>query len=234
MVFGTEVRALVLVALPCLAALAQEGKDIDSAIRIVLGQTIQDIVDSALRPRFVYMIGLARGQEVTVTASPRNEQHVFFMSLDLLGPGSRSLADSRNLAQGSRTAGTVKITYTVATGGDYFVSLGIGTPGVAFTLTTQARGIPVDAPPPAIKECVTGDVATLTYSLLSASINLIDEAEIGTARMCSTCSFKVPLYPNFVDKLYTAYQLQAPVEVCFDDGGQLVRLKLQKPPAVVR
>jgi hypothetical protein len=230
MASGTLVRLVVLATLSCLAAFAQAGRDIDSAIRLILGQTFTDIGDSTLRPQFVFVIGLARGQEFTATVRFRDNQQWRF-GLSLLAPDKHSV-----LARAcARTSGCPdKITYIVPETGDYFLVLEIGERGAPFTFQTEARGIPLDAPPPAIKECVTGEVTALTYSLLSASINLVDDAEIGTTRMCATCPLKVPVYPNLVEKLYTAYQLQASVEACFDDGGQLVRLKLQKPPAVVR
>lgn len=51
---------------------AQDGSDINQAVPIYFGQTVNDTLDSATRPFQVYSITLAKGQSFSVLAKTSN------------------------------------------------------------------------------------------------------------------------------------------------------------------
>ena len=87
------------------AAWAQlpDGKDVPTAVPIVLGQTVEDAGSATVTANRVYKITLARGQKVTLTA--RFGQGVDNWSFYLMRPATRTIFTDFN-------QNAVAITYT--------------------------------------------------------------------------------------------------------------------------
>jgi uncharacterized protein (TIGR03437 family) len=106
---------------------------------------------------------------------------------------------------------------------------GVASSGPAF--------VPIQAPPgpvggqtaPAISGCVTGPVDYITYSVGLLSFNRPDELSIGGTRMCSTCTIKSPLYPEFSSRMEKSMGQKKNVQACYDARGNVVQVTLVRP-----
>lgn len=206
---------------------ATPGDDFSTAIRIVLGQNVSDIGDRVLRPAIVYVITLERGQEFRAKVATDSGGTATY----LLPPGTKTFNTTDfNYPRLAFVSDNQTLDYTVPVQGDYYILIFFGKPGLAFTLSTQAVGVPIDVPPPPIKDCIRGPVLSITYSLLLGSLNLPDEIFVDGNQICAACTVKPPVLPIFTEKFELAYKTNTQVEACYSDAGQIVRLKIFKLP----
>jgi hypothetical protein len=220
---------MMLAAIPA-AVFGQTGTDINQAIPIYFGQTINDIIDNSTRPWQVYSIALSKGQQVTATAAANTINWEIF----LLGSGTTTIAGNFNaLACANYNCGTAangnSVSYQIATAGTYYVAILAKGGGVTYNLQVTAQGTPITSPNPPQAGCLTGQVNNITYSLQLISAGLPDTVTIGSTQACASCTVKPPAYPALVQKMETAMGLGVGVSACYDSSGNIFQLTLNHP-----
>ena len=215
------------------AAWAQlpDGKDVPTAVPIVLGQTVEDAGSATVTANRVYKITLARGQKVTLTA--RFGQGVDNWSFYLMRPATRTIFTdfNQNAVAITYTRGNAALTHTVTIteSGVYYIGVSFYDASRGnFTLRVDAEGTPIAVPNPTRAGCLNGKVESVTYSLQFVAVGLPDEVVIGGQRACATCQVKAPIYPDLAARLDTAMLAGASVEACYDSAGGIFQIKLSK------
>jgi hypothetical protein len=230
LLFNLKWLFCVLLAVPGVAfAQSPNGSDINQAIPIYFGQTINDTVDKSTRPNLVYSITLAKGQQLTATAIT-NTQKTWVLCL--ASPTSVTVDRAQCVANAGNSQGTaisLSFTYQAAASGTYYLIVEAGGSGIAFQLQVTAQGTPIITPNPTLAGCVTGQVDYITYSLQLVAAGLPDEVSIGGTKLCPACTVKPPAYPLLVSKMETAMSLNVGVSACYDAAGNIFQLKLTHP-----
>lgn len=218
------------------ASQAQDGSDINQAVPIYFGQTVNDTIDATTKQIQVYSITLARGQSFSATAKTNNGVRAVWC-LGLLASTFKTISgfscgDGRYLATNGAsgtTAAALTWNYQVAAAGVYYVVLhAVGT-GINYSLQVTADGTPIGVPNPTSAGCVNGQIDSMTYSLQLIAAGLPDEVSIGGTRLCATCTVKPPAYPQLVNKMEAAMSLNVGVSACYDAAGNIFQLKLLHP-----
>lgn len=223
--------ATVVLAAGVMRAQTYEGSDVNSAIPIVFGQTITDVVDKNGRPDLVYAIDLARGQQLTVLARTTPKASKFFYLL-LLAPNTPTIARWRSgfsVAQDNENRATERtFNYTVPTAGRYFIWIDTDDNGVGFELQAKAVGAAIDVPLPQTAGCVEGSVDSIAYTTRESSSGLAEEVLIGGTKICAACDVKPPLYPALIQKLERAQNSGLWTSACYDSTGQILRVSVKR------
>lgn len=230
--------AMMVIPAACLGQ-TPDGSDINRAIPIYFGQTVNDTGDGGVRPLIVYSITLAKGQSVAITATLPSQQSGWGMALvrpsaisvytlksaDYLGcwPFNECLGNFSNQVRAATG------TYEVATAGTYYIVMAFYRGGISYKLEVNAVGTPIGTPNPALAGCVTGQVDYITYSLQLVAAALPDEASIGGTKLCADCAVKAPAYPQLANKLENAMGLNLGVSACYDADGKIFQIKLMHP-----
>lgn len=209
-----------------------EGSDINSAIPIVFGQTITDVLDIKGRPDLVYALDLARGQQITALAKTVPAAKKGFYLL-LLAPDTPTVARWRsgfNVAQDNFNTYVTERTfnYTVPTAGRYYLWITTEDNGVGFELQVKAVGAAIDVPLPQTTGCVEGSVDAITYTTRESSSGLAEEILIAGTKICRACDVKPPLYPALVQKLERAQNAGLNASACYDATGQILRVSVKR------
>ncbi len=207
-----------------------DGTDINQAIPIYFGQTVNDTVDSVTRSHQIYSITLAKGQNFSAIVKGPDIGWYFL----LYGPNQKTTAGSSCYDAvanaGCNQGGTSRVLeYTSAVAGTYYLYVGVNSGSAAYQLQVTATGTPIATPNPASAGCVTGQVDSITYSLQLIAASLPDEVSIGGTKLCPTCTVKPPAYPQLVNKLETAMGLNVGVSACYDAAGNIFQLKMTHP-----
>ena len=218
---------------------AQDGTDINKAIPIFFGQIISDTIDATTRPRQVYRITLAKGQQFSASMTIAAARPVANIGIHLFPPSIQSIqnfgcptgtgapAVTGQYGQNSRA---VTFSYLVAPAGDYFVMVcPLFSTGVQYELQVKADGTPINVPNPVQAGCLLGRVDYITYSLQLIAAGLPDEVSIGGVKACTTCQVKAPKYPELASRIENALRSKVNVEACYDGGGDIFQLKLVQP-----
>ncbi|MFN7922340.1 MAG: hypothetical protein U0Q16_19715 [Bryobacteraceae bacterium] len=229
-------KKLLWLALPLASAVfgQADGNDISTAVPITLGQVTNDILDERTKPRQIYKISLARGQRVRATVTLQPTASPARIAVTLIEPERRTLSscnwgcDARGLANDYTEGRGVSWLYQVATGGDYYVGVFTGSAGVNFRLEVTADGTPIVTPLPAQAGCVFGQVDFVEYSLRLVAMGLPDRLSIGGQEICGNCTAKPPLYEPIVREIKDAMRMGVNVEACYDDKGNIFKVKLQR------
>lgn len=223
----------MLTAMP-FAAFGQDGTDINQAIPIYFGQSVNDIGDVQTVPFRVYSMVLAKGQQITATlTAPQGQIELSLWPSTKLSVAGQSYFGSSgvsgslisNYSSGQATSWT----YTVAASGTYYLVAYFGSGGTHYSLQVNAAGTPLLVPNPPQAGCLTGQVDSITYSLQLIAAGLPDTASIGGVQMCASCAVKAPAYPALVEKLEKAMSLGVGVSACYDASGNIFQLKLMHP-----
>lgn len=229
--------AALLAVLAPVGVFAQgpDGSDINKAIPAFFGQTIEDIVDSATRPKLVYSITLARGQQFSVTATGVSFANQAW-AICLYAPNERSVGADQQGCPASPLAvrGWARepfftINYQVPTAGTYYFVVTSRDPGLKFKFVATAQGTPIAVPNPPTAGCLNGRVDYITYSLQLIAVGLADEVSIGGSKICASCAVKAPLYPEIVNRLESALKSKVNVETCYDAAGSIFQIKMIQP-----
>lgn len=225
---------IALAAVPA-ACFGQTGTDINQAIPIYFGQTINNTIDRTTLPAQVYSLTLAKGQGISATVTSANGQTPTWSFL-LAGPGLTTIAgvycsNSNFVAQGSceSTSAASTFNYQVAAPGTYYVVLVTFSAGTAYQLQVTAQGTPIVTPNPAQAGCLTGQINSITYSLQLIAAGLPDTVSIGGTQLCPFCTVKPPAYPALVEKMEKAMGLGVGVSACYDATGNIFQLTLNHP-----
>lgn len=229
--------AMLLAGLAGARLSAQDGSDVNQAIPIYFGQEISDTVDEQLKPLQVYSITLAQGQTLSVTASVPTARP---WCVAIFAPTTRTLADLRRTTctglaplatSGAKSANNSSLAfdYQVPIAGKYYIAVAAGAPSLNYKLQVTAHGTPIGVPNPPSAGCLNGRVDSITWSLQLIAAGLADEAVIGGARICTSCTVKQPLYPEIVNRLENALRSKVNVEACYDAGGNIFQIKLVQP-----
>ena len=216
-----------------------EGTDISSAIPIYFGQTVQDTMDAQLRPRQVYRVSLARGQQIVATLSlpdsaPSAALNLYVYPGNVHTVAPLSCGSSRRDPQLAHAGDgynrrSIELRYQIPAAGDYYLIACPGdSRGVSFKLQFDAVGTPLLTTLPTQAGCVAGQVDYVEYSLRLIAMGLADEVSIGGTRLCPNCPVKAPLYGSMIAKLEEALRANQPVEACHDSNGNIFKLRLTK------
>jgi len=108
---------------------------------------------------------------------------------------------------------------------------------VAGTAAATQPRVPIQTAPeaivgptaPALIGCLMGQVDYITYSLGLITFGRPDEASIGGTQLCSTCTVKPPIYPEFARKMEQALVRKETVQACYDKDGVVYQMKVMKP-----
>lgn len=218
---------IIALGYPVARAQVPDGSDVNRAIPVYFGQTIEDTLDRATRPSQVYAITLARGQELTVVTRPSSPKAYY---LHLLAPATPTIdrwnqfsvaRDNQCCVASSRT-----FKYTASSAGVYFIWVNADDSSVKYTLQISAQGTPIAVPNPTTAGCLSGRVDSITYSLQLIAAGLPDEVVIGGTRACNSCQVKPPLYPEISNRLENALRSRINVEACYDAEGKIFQIKL--------
>ena len=217
--------ALLALAVIPAAGFAQNGTDINQAIPIYFGQTINDTIDSSTRPSQVYSITLSKGQSFTATLKTTNGQTPNWSfvlgssAITTIAGSSCGSYVAQGLCQSNAQSSTIN--YQVAAAGTYYLVLvafgnayGSNTNTATYQLQVTAQGTPITTPNPPQAGCLTGQVNSITYSLQLVAAGLPDTVSIGGAQACASCTVKPPAYPALVSKMETAMGLGVGVSAC--------------------
>lgn len=221
----------MMMLLPAMCpAQVPDGSDINVAIPIYFGQTINDTIDSKTRPIQYYSITLAKGQQLSVRAKTASN---YSWNIGLKAPGAKDtdnyVVGDGSSYQGSFVGSNRALDYQVAAAGTYYIEVVAYDTGITYQLQVTANGTPIATPNPTSAGCLTGQVDYITYSLQLIAASLPDEASIGGTKLCTTCTVKPPAYPQLVSKLETAMGLNVGVSACYDATGSIFQLKLIHP-----
>jgi hypothetical protein len=227
-------RLMVLAMAACAWAQGPDGKDVDTAIPIFFGQTVNDIVDRTAARVRVYKINLARGQRFIVAGRTDRTDGSCCWEIGIYGPTLRTIASintANRIFESSNQvlARAIEATYQVPAAGTHYVAVFADAPGINYTLRVTAEGTPLAVPNPTTAGCLTGKVDSILYSLQLIAAGLPDEVTIGGQRACAACVVKPPLYPELVTRLEAALKSGVNVEACHDSTGSIFQLKLMRP-----
>ena len=217
---------IALAAVPA-ACFGQTGTDINQAIPIYFGQTINDTIDAATRFGQVYSITLSKGQQITATATA-NEGN---WGMCLEAPSVTTVTNSNCVSGNIGYTGSTGIvnTYQVAVAGTYYVFVYTRATGLSYQPQVTAQGTPIVTPNPAQAGCLTGQINSITYSLQLIAAGLPDTVSIGGTQLCPFCTVKPPAYPALVEKMEKAMGLGVGVSACYDATGNIFQLTLNHP-----
>ncbi|MFN7922341.1 MAG: hypothetical protein U0Q16_19720 [Bryobacteraceae bacterium] len=213
-----------------------DGRDVSTAVPITFGQAVDDIVDLGTKPRQIYKVTMGRGQRVSGTMTIPSSRPAAYIGIYLFPPTTRTLAnlscgdDNNALAYGS-DGGTrgVSFDFLVPAEGDYYVAACVRDGnGVQYRLQVNGEGAPIATSLPAQAGCLFGQVDFIEYSLRLIAMNLPDRLSIGGQEVCATCTAKPPIYEPIVTKMENAMRNGLKVEACYDDKGNIFKLKLQR------
>lgn len=225
-----------LAVMPLVGQLEPDGLDISTAVPITFGQVINDVMDARTRPRQVYRIPLARGQKIIARLTIADSQPAAGIGLYLFGPNQPEVRNmicgafhTPQLAGVSSTSRGTSWEYLVANEGSYYVvTCAAGSSGVQYRLQVDAEGVPLLTALPAQAGCLFGQVDFIEFSLRLIAMNLPDRLSIGGTEACASCTAKPPLYDSIVRKLEDAMRSGVNVEACYDDKGNIFKVKLQR------
>jgi len=206
-----------------------DGKDIATAVPILIGQNFEDAGSAATGSDRVYSINLARGQRVTFTRT-MTQTNSWCGSLALYSPTSRSVAQGERVAGDRACRGneTASIDFTVPATGVYFLNVFFGGGSGSYRLQISATGTPIALPNPTRAGCLSGRVESITYSLQFIALGIPDELTIGGQRVCPSCQVKAPIYTEMAARLDAAMNAGTAVEACYDSAGSIFQIKLSK------
>jgi len=219
---------IALAAVPA-ACFGQTGTDINQAIPIYFGQTINDTIDNSTRPRQVYSITLAKGQQITITGTASGS----YWGIFLYAPSASTVINNNSYvvtASGYSNPGPgLSFNYQVAAAGTYYILVQANQTGLSYQLQVTAQGTPIVTPNPAQAGCLTGQINSITYSLQLIAAGLPDTVSIGGTQLCPFCTVKPPAYPALVEKMEKAMGLGVGVSACYDATGNIFQLTLNHP-----
>jgi hypothetical protein len=200
-----------------------DGTDINQAVPIYFGQTINDTVDVKTHLFQVYSVTLAKGQKFNATAAASAGLYLLLVSSDV-----HTLTGFRcGCLENDYGTGT-SWNYQASTAGVYYLVVQANTAGTTYKLQITADTIiPIDKPVQA--GCVTGQVDSITYSLQLIAAELPDEASIGGTKLCPGCAIHAPAYPLLAHKMETAMGQNVGVSACYDAAGNIFQIKLVHP-----
>jgi hypothetical protein len=219
--------AMTLAAIP--ACFGQSGTDINTAIPIYFNQMINNTLDSSTLPNQVYSIALAKGQQLSATATSPSGKTMQVLLYNSATASILTTAGSNSYQTYAQGNGGASITYQVATAGVYYLRVWTNSTSVPYTFEATAIGTPIGTPNPTQSGCVTGQVQNITYSLDLIAAGLPDSVTIGTTQLCATCTLKPPAYPQLVEKMEKAMGLGVGVMACYDSTGSIFQLQLNHP-----
>jgi hypothetical protein len=224
----STITAAVLSLIPA-ACFGQNGTDINDAIPIYFGQTINGAVDGSSTCCQVYSLKMAAGQKLTLTAKATATNPAWGVCLE--APSVTTIEKSSCVAGGGATNATaITYDYTAAAAGTYYLDVfANANRGTAYTFQVNAVNGILPTTPPVKAGCLSGQVDSITYSLQLIAAHLPDAVSIGGTQTCPTCSVKPPAYPALVEKLETAMARNVGVSACFDPSGNIFELTLNHP-----
>jgi hypothetical protein len=219
-----------LAAIPAIAQMP-DGSDINKAIPIYFGQVASGIGDVTTQPYVVYVVNLAKGQQMTFAANRTTPTGNW--ALYVLRPSAVTVASAKQadiaVNSGFIPSAGASLDYLVPTAGTYYVVLEFRNTGMSYQLTLKSQGTPINVPNPPTAGCLSGQVDYLTYSLQLIAEELPDTVSIGGVQACATCSVKPPAYSQIVGKMESALKANLPVQACYDSGGNIFQISLQHP-----
>jgi hypothetical protein len=223
------ISAAVLSFVPGIC-LAQNGSDVDQAIPIYFGQTVNGSVDGSTTCCQVYSLTMAKSQQITITAKATGASPAWNVCLN--SPNVTTILKFDCVAGNSAYSGQAAVTYnyTAAAAGTYFLEVfARANNGVSYTLQVTAPAGILQVPNPPKAGCLSGQVDSITYSLQLISAELPDAVSIGAAVACATCSVKPPSIPALVKKMESAMAQNVGVSACYDASGNIFELTLNHP-----
>lgn len=215
------IRALLCLLMMSVVALSQSqtgaGDDILTAIEVFPNRSVEGVAGATVRPNVVYKVSLREGEGILATIVTDFASQYF---LHLLDPRSQSIFLGRNqkLLTSGPQQGVFQMAFDVPSAGVYFFWLHVpNTPTMRYSFEIRLAGQTTQSSPPSLNCTVRGAVSEIMY--LTGSTMTLIEIQIGTTKLCDSCSVKLPVTQGAVDRLDLAWASGRSVEICVDSRG---------------